>query len=76
MIVDGITRGVYTPTTNIAIKNLKMFSDFLYRNVKDHVKYVKMLPTSNTTIWYRKNPNFDSPDIITTEQLKFWPYIT
>ena len=32
MIDDGITCGVYTPTTDNTLKDLKIFRDFLYRN--------------------------------------------
>ena len=47
MIDDSITCGVYTPTTDNTLKDLKTFGDFLYRNFKDHLQYEKMLPTSN-----------------------------
>ena len=47
MIDDSITCGVYITTTDNTLKNLKTFRDFLYRNFKDHLKYEKILLTSN-----------------------------
>ena len=45
IIDDGVTCGVYTPTTNNTMKDLKYFLEFLYRNFKDHPKYEKLLST-------------------------------
>ena len=78
MIDDGVTCGVYTPTTDNALKGVKTLRDVLYRNFKDHPKCEKMLPTSNqTALLYgtAKTHNFASWDIIATEKLKFRPII-
>ena len=72
MIDDGITYGVYAPATDNKLTDLKTFRDFLY--FKDHPKYEKMLPTSNQharLYGAAKTHKFASPDIITTEILKF-----
>ena len=66
MIDDGITCGVYTPTTDNTLKDLKTLRDFLYRNFKNHPKCKKMLPTSNQPAplsGTTKAHKFTSPDI-------------
>ena len=78
MIDDGITCGVYTPRTDNTLKDLKTFGDFLYCNLKDHPKYEKMLPIlkqPERLYGTAKTHKFASPDIITTEKLKFRPII-
>ena len=47
MIEEGIQKGVYLPTTDTTLTDLKRFKDFLYRNFRNHNKYNKMIPTSN-----------------------------
>ena len=42
---DSVTCGVYTPTTNNTMKDLKYFLEYLHRNFKDHSKYEKILST-------------------------------
>ena len=61
MIDDGITCGVYTPTTDNTLKDLKIFRDFLYRNFKDHPKYEKLLLTSNQPARRYGTHKFASP---------------
>ena len=66
MIDDGITTGVYKPTTDNTLKDLKTLHDFIYRNFKNHPKYKKMLPTSNQPARLSgtaKAHKFTSPDI-------------
>jgi len=62
MINEGISKGVYTPTTDNTLKDLKTFRDFLYRNFKNHPKYKTMLPTSNQPArLYGTAKTFQSP---------------
>ena len=75
---DGITCGVYKPTTDNTLKDLKTFRDFLYRDFKDHLKNEKMLPILNQPVRLygtAKTHKFASPNIITTGKLKFRPII-
>ena len=78
MIDDGITCRDYTPTTDNTPKDYKTFSDFLYRNFKNHQKCEKMLPPSNQPArlyGIAKTHKFTSRDIITSEKLEFQPII-
>lgn len=70
MIDDGVTCGVYISTRDKILKDLKTFRDFLYRNLKDHRKYEKMLPTSNKPAQLygtAKRHKFAIPVIIRTD---------
>ena len=76
MLNDGISTGVYAPTEDKTLRDLKFFQDFLRRNSKDkYDKYKEMIPASHdpgklyaTT----KTHKFNSLDDITVEyNLKF-----
>ena len=78
MINDGISRGVYTRTTDNTIWELNNFQDFLYRNFKNNSKYQNMLPPSNQPARLygtAKTHKFESLDLVTVEELKFRPII-
>ena len=47
MVKEGIENGIYKETTDTTLHDLKLFQDFLYRNVKDYKDYEKMRPVSN-----------------------------
>ena len=73
MIDDDFRCGVYTPTKDNTLKDLKTFCDFLHHNFQYHPKYEKMLPTSNQPAQLygmAKTHKFASPDIITTKKNK------
>ena len=77
-IDDGITCGVYTPTTDNTPKNLKTFRPFLYRNFKNHSKYEKMLRTSKqlARLYGTAKPRkICVPRHNYKWELKFWPII-
>ena len=78
MIDDGVKRGVYTPTTDNTLDDLRHFRDFLTRNFKDYPKCDKMFPQSNQPARMygtAKTHKFESPDTISLEELKFRPII-
>ena len=45
MLNDGISKGIYTPTEDTTLRDIKLFQNFLHRNFKDkYVKYEEMRP--------------------------------
>ena len=79
-IIDvGITNGIYAPTADSTLSDLKKFQDFLRRNFKDQfTHYKKMRPISNQPgMLYAsaKTYKFNSLDDITTENLESRPII-
>ena len=78
MIDEGIQKGVYAPTVDNTLKDLKHFRDFLYRNFKNYDKYEEMLPPSNQPAQLygtAKTHKFNTTDDITLDELKFRPII-
>ena len=47
MINEGIKRGIYEQSTDMAKQDLETFQSFPYRNFKNHPSYNKMRPKSN-----------------------------
>ena len=80
MLNDGISNGMYAPTENTTLKDLKLFQDFLRRNVKEkHDKYEEMRPASHEPGKLYATPEthkFNSLDDITVDNLKFRPIIS
>ena len=51
MIDDGIRQGIYSPTVDTTLSNLKKFQDFLHRNFKGKCnRYEAMRPISNLPV--------------------------
>lgn len=78
MINEGVQKGVYAPSTDTTLKDLKTFKDFLYRNFHKYKRYEKMVPTSNQPARIygtAKTHKFQSHKDISLEQLKFRPII-
>ena len=75
MLNDVTSTGIYAPTEDATLKDLKLFQDFLRRNFKDkYDKYEEMRPALHepgklyaTT----KTHKFNSSDDITVDNLKF-----
>ena len=76
MIDDGIKNKLYEETTDITLKNLKNFQDFLYRNFKDYENYDEMRPVSNQPARLygtAKTHKFENLKDITPQNLKCRP---
>ena len=71
---DILTKSIYSTRDDTKLEDLKAFRDFLCRNFKNHLKYEKLLPTSNQPsrlYGTAKTYKFTSCHIITSEKLKF-----
>ena len=44
---NSSSEGVYAPTNDTTLEDLKLFQKFLFRNFKKSENYEKMLPVSN-----------------------------
>ena len=75
MLNDGINKGIYVPTVDTTLRDLKLFQDFLRRNFKDkYDKYEEMRPVSHEPgklYATAKTHKFNSLDDITVDNLKF-----
>ena len=80
MIDEGIRNGIYTPTEDNALNDLRKFQDFLRRNSKDKfARYEDMRPVSNQPgrIYVTaKTHKFNSLVDINVHNLKFRPIIS
>ena len=80
LIDEGITNGIYAPTVDTILNDLKKFQDFLSRNFKGKFdRYKDMRPVSNQPgrlYATAKTHKFSSLDEITIEKLKFRPIIS
>ena len=80
MLSDGINQGIYAPTEDTTLRDLKLFQDFLRRNFKDKCdKYDEMRPASHEPgklCATAKTHKFNSRDDITVDNLKFRPIIS
>ena len=77
MLNDGISKGIYVPTEDTTLRDLKLFQDFLRRNFKDkYDEYEEMRPVSHEPgklYATAKTHKFSSLDHITVDNLKFCP---
>ena len=77
MIYEGIRNGIYTPTEDNTLNDLRKFQDFLQRNFNDKfARYEDMRPVSNQPgrIYATdKTHRFNSLDDIHVNNLKFRP---
>ena len=75
MIDDGISQGIYSPTVDTTLSDLKKFQDFVRRNIKDEYdRYEDMRPIPNQPGKFyatAKTHKFDSLDNIAIQNLKF-----
>ena len=75
MIDDGIRQGIYSPTVDTTLSDLKKFYDFLCQNIKGkYDKHEDMRPISNQPgkmYAAAKTHKFDSLESITIQNLKF-----
>ena len=80
MLNDGISRGIYVPTEDTTLRDLKLFQDFLRRNFKDkYNKYEAMraVPHEPGKLYATaKTHKFNSLYDITVDNLKFCPIIS
>ena len=80
IIDDGIRKGIYSPTIDTTLSDLKKFQDFLCRSFKGkYDRYVDMRPVSNQpckTYATAKTRKFGSLEDITIQNLKFRPIIS
>ena len=80
MLNDVTSTGIYAPTEDATLKDLKLFQDFLRRNFKDkYDKYEEMRPVSHEPgklYATAKTHKFNSLDDITVDSLKFRPIIS
>ena len=78
MIDDGIKQGIYIPTIDNTLDDLKKFQDFLYRNFNIYKHYNKMRPESNQPARIygtAKTHKFEYIDDINFDELKLRPII-
>ena len=79
MLNDGIRKGIYVPTEDTTLRDLKLLQDFLRRNFKDkYDKYEEMRPVSHEPGKFyatAKAHKFNSLDAIIVDNLKFRPII-
>ena len=71
---DILTENIYSTRDDTKLEDLKAFRDFLFRNFKNHLKYEKLLRTSNQPsrlYGTAKTYKFTPSHIITSEKLKF-----
>ena len=80
MLNDGISKGIYAPTEDTTLRDLKLFQGFLHRNFKDkHHKYEEMRPASHEPgklYATAKTHKSSSLDHITVDNLMFRPIIS
>ena len=80
MIDEGIRNGIYTPTEDNTLNDLRKFQDFLRRNFKDKfARYEDMRPVSNQPgriYATAKTHKFNSLDDISVNNRKFIPIIS
>ena len=80
MLNDGISQGIYVPTVDTTLRDLKLFQDFLCRNFKDkYYKYEEMRPVSHEPgklYATAKTHKFNSLDDITVDNLQVRPIIS
>ena len=80
MIDEGIKNGIYTPTEDNTLNDLRKFQVFLRRNFKEKfARYEDMRPVSNQpgSIYAgAKTHKFNSSDEINIDNLKFRPIIS
>ena len=80
MLNNVTSTGIYAPTEDATLKDLKLFQDFLRRNFKDkYDKYEEMRPVSHEPgklYATAKTHKFNSLDDITVDSLKFRPIIS
>ena len=74
-MLNGISKGIYVPTEDATLRDLKLFQDFLRRNFKDkYDKYEAMRPVPHEPgklYATAKTHKFNSLDDITVDNLKF-----
>ena len=77
MLNDGISRGIYVPTEDTTLRDLKLFQGFLRRNFKDkYDEYEEMGPVPygpGKPYATAKTHKFNSLFDITVDYLKFRP---
>ena len=80
MLNDRISKGIYAPTEDTTLRDLKLFQGFLHRNFKDkHHKYEEMRPASHEPgklYATAKTHKSSSLDDITVDNLMFRPIIS
>ena len=79
MIDDGIEKGIYAPTTDETLSDLRKFNSFLYRNLRKSDNYDKMRAVSGQPAQLygtAKTHKFQSTSAITKDSLKFRPIIS
>ena len=80
MVDKGIRNGIYTPTEDNTLDDLRKFQDFLRRNFKDKfARYEDMRPVANQPgriYATAKTHKFNSLDDINVNNLKFRPIIS
>ena len=80
MLNDGISKGIYAPTEDKTLRDLKLLQHFLCRNFKDkYNKYEEMRPASHEAEKLYATANaykFNLLDDITADNLKFRPIIS
>ena len=69
MLNDGISKGIYAPTEDTTLRDLKLFQDFLHRNLKDNNEPEKLYATAKTH-------KFNLLNDITVDNLKIRPIIS
>ena len=78
MLNDGISKGIYAPTKDTTLRDLKLFQDFLCKNFKDKYDYEEIRPVSHEPgklYTIAKTHKFNLLDNITVDNLKFHPTI-
>ena len=80
MIDDGISQGIYYPTVDTTLSDLKKFQDFVHPNIKGkYDRYEDMRSISNQPgkiYATAKTHKFDSLENITIQNLKFHPIVS
>ena len=74
MVDYGIKNGIYKVAEDNALKDVKLFHSFLYRNLRKYEHYEEMLPKSNEPgqlYGTAKTHKFTNIDEITIYNLKF-----
>ena len=74
MVDDGIKNGIFKVAEDNALKDVKLFHSFLYRNLRKYEHYEEMLPKSNEPgqlYGTAKTHKFTNIDEITIYNLKF-----
>ena len=80
MLNDGISKGIYAPTEDKTLRDLKLLQHFLCRNFKDkYNKYEEMRPASHEAEKLYATANaykFNLLDDMTADNLNFRPIIS